>query len=145
MTPQDRNAIDALVANFFSAFSNKHDAARVASVRELVIPEVVVVKGVGIPPEVMTLESFLPPRERLLSPQGELADFEEIETHARTEVFGNVAQRLSLYRKSGVLSGAPFATKGVKTFQFVRTADGWRISAVAWDDARPGFDPPTAL
>jgi hypothetical protein len=27
----------------------------------------------------------------------------------------------------------------VKSLQFVRTADGWRISAVAWDDEREGL------
>jgi hypothetical protein len=31
---------------------------------------------------------------------------------------------------------------GSKTVQLVRTAAGWRISAVAWDDAREGLPPP---
>ena len=30
----------------------------------------------------------------------------------------------------------------MKTLQFVRTSDGWRISAVAWDDERDGQDVP---
>jgi len=27
----------------------------------------------------------------------------------------------------------------MKTIQFIRTSEGWRISAAAWDDERPGL------
>jgi hypothetical protein len=33
----------------------------------------------------------------------------------------------------------------MKTIQFVRTADGWRISAAAWDDERDGLSLPDSL
>jgi hypothetical protein len=70
---------------------------------------------------------------------GALTGFQEVETAHRTSVFGNVAQRVSAYMKSGVLEGAAFQMRGVKVFQFIRTADGWRISAVSWDDEREGI------
>jgi hypothetical protein len=54
----------------------------------------------------------------------------------RTDIFGGIAQRFSLYEKSGVQLGRPFLTRGVKSLQFVRTAEGWKIAAVAWDDER---------
>ena len=60
-------------------------------------------------------------------------------------MFGNIAQRLSLYHKSGVSSGVAFHQRGIKTFQFVRTPQGWRIGAVAWDDQREGFTVPADL
>ena len=41
-----------------------------------------------------------------------------------------------------MLDGVAFSARGVKTLQFVRTADGWRISAVAWEDERPGLPIP---
>ena len=50
-----------------------------------------------------------------------------------------MAQRISTYEKTGSLQGRPFTTRGMKTFQFVLTASGWRIIAVAWDDARDGL------
>jgi len=40
---------------------------------------------------------------------------------------------------AGCLDGRAFRTRGMKTFQFVRTPAGWRISAVAWDDEREGL------
>ena len=95
-------------------------------------------------PEAYSLEEFLRPREELLT-SGTLVDFEETEISSRTDVYGQIAQRASLYRKSGVLAGVSFQTKGVKTFQFVRTPAGWKISAVAWDDEREGFRVPANL
>jgi hypothetical protein len=141
---EDRRAIDLLVSRFFAAFTNRNRRADVASARDLLIPQAVIVKNVGSSPEIYEVETFLGPREALLS-NGNLLDFEEAETASRTDIQGNVAQRLSLYRKSGVLSGQRFETKGVKTFQFIRTAAGWRISAVAWDDEREGLILPDRL
>jgi hypothetical protein len=141
---QDQRAIDLLVSRFFAAFTNRHGRADVASARDLLIPEAVVVKNAGSEPEIYDVEAFLVPRETLLS-NGSLVDFEEEETWSRTDIHGNVAQRLSLYRKAGVLSGQGFETKGVKTFQFIRTPAGWRIAAVAWDDEREGLILPGRL
>lgn len=140
----DQRAIDGLVSRFFAAFTNRHGRADVASARDLLIPRAVIVKSVGSEPEIYDVETFLVPREALLS-NGGLVDFEEEETSSRTDIHGNVAQRLSLYRKSGVLSGQRFETKGVKTFQFIHTPAGWRISAVAWDDEREGLTLPGRL
>ena len=59
--------------------------------------------------------------------------------HGRTEVFGDIAQHFGSYAKAGVQDGTPFTGRGMKTLQFVRTPDGWRISAAAWDDERDGL------
>jgi hypothetical protein len=48
------------------------------------------------------------------------------------------------------LNGQAFAARGVISTQFVSTPTGWRISAMAWDDERPGlalparYEPPAA-
>ena len=49
-------------------------------------------------------------------------------------MFGNIAQRWCTYEKSGRLNSVAFHATGTKTIQFIKTAAGWRISAVAWDD-----------
>jgi hypothetical protein len=54
-------------------------------------------------------------------------------------VFGDVAQHFCSYEKSGVQDGVPFTGRGMKTVQLVRMPEGWRISAVAWDDEREGL------
>lgn len=141
----DQAAIDRLVTTFFSLFTNADGATpAVARVYDLCIPEAVIIKAAGGAPEVCGLRNFVAPREALLR-GGTLVDFAEVETSAQTDIFGDIAQRRSLYRKSGVLAGRPFATRGVKVFQFVRLGDAWRISALAWDDERDGCVVPDTL
>ncbi|NUP35011.1 MAG: nuclear transport factor 2 family protein [Streptomycetaceae bacterium] len=132
-TAPDIAALDALTADFFGAFDNRGGKpADVARVRRLMLPKgVVVITG----PEftVLSVDEFVEPREKLLS-EGRLAEFSEWETSARTEVVGDLATRFLEYRKSGLLDGEPYEGGGTKTIQYVRTPDGWRISAFAWFD-----------
>ena len=71
--------------------------------------------------------------------------FNEVELCETTEIFGNVAHRFNSYAKSGTMKGVVFAARGMISTQFVNTAAGWRISAMAWDDERPGVFNPGAL
>jgi hypothetical protein len=93
---------------------------------------------------VQSLDEFIEQRRPLLT-QGRLVDFAERETDSRTWIAGNIAGRESLYEKSGVLDGIAFRTRGAKQMQFVRLDGRWWISALAWDDAREGFEPPSSL
>lgn len=52
---------------------------------------------------------------------------------------------LSLYRKSGILSGQHFAATGMNQFLLARLDAGWKIAAVTWDDEREGFVPPRSI
>ncbi|MFO1407525.1 MAG: hypothetical protein U1F08_08345 [Steroidobacteraceae bacterium] len=141
----DRQAIDALVRAFFAVFDNRGGRRpRLAELHELCLPECVITKSEPLGLTVTGLEAFVAPRAELLS-GGRLVDFVEEEVSGRTDLFGGVAQRISLYRKSGVLDGVAFSARGVKTLQFVRTREGWRISAVAWEDERPGLPIPAGL
>ncbi|MFD7666288.1 DUF4440 domain-containing protein [Streptomyces sp. NPDC059788] len=125
--------IDALTSEFFGAFDNRDGRpADVARIRRLVLPGGVIV-NTGPQFTVYTVEEFVEPRQRLLA-DGRLVGFAEWETSERTEIAGDIASRFGEYRKSGVLDGAPFEGGGSKTFQFVRTTEGWRIAAFAWYD-----------
>ncbi|MGC5344040.1 DUF4440 domain-containing protein [Streptomyces sp. DT171] len=128
-----KTEIDTVTAEFFGAFDNRGGkAADVDRIRLLVLPRGVIVKTA---PEftVYTVDEFIEPRRRLLS-DGRLVEFSEWETSERTEIAGDIASRFSEYSKSGVLDGEPFEGAGTKTIQFVRTEDGWRITAFAWFD-----------
>jgi len=134
-----KREIDRLVRSFFELFSNRGGVVpELNAIFDLFVPRGIISKCVAVPPEVSTLEEFIAPRRELLS-SGDLREFHEVETSESTLVLGHVAQRVSGYTKSGVLKGMPFSTRGVKVFQFVMTADGWRIVSVAWDDERAGF------
>jgi hypothetical protein len=145
MSADDQRAIDDLVRAFFGLFSNRDGLApNLRAIFDLCIPEAVIAKCLPPAPEVMSLQSFIAPRQELLT-NGTLTDFEEVETSSRTSIFGNVAQRACTYVKSGMLDGVPFRTRGVKVFQFIKGPQGWRISAVSWDDEREGVTIPDAV
>ena len=135
----DHAAIAGIVRTFFAAFtSGAHSSERLDALRRVFLPEAVIVRTCGGAPTVYGVDSFIAPRRDLLS-SGSLTDFREWELSGRTEVFGDIAQHFCSYAKAGVQHGAPFTGRGMKTFQLVRTAAGWRISAAAWDDERDGL------
>ncbi|MEU7551582.1 DUF4440 domain-containing protein [Streptomyces sp. NPDC044571] len=128
-----KNEIDALTAEFFGAFDNRGGRpADVARIRRLVLPGGVIVKT-GPDLAVYTVDAFIEPRRRLLA-EGRLTEFSEWETSERTDIAGDIASRFGTYRKAGILDGEPFEGGGTKTFQFVRTPEGWRIAAFSWYD-----------
>ncbi len=130
----DEAAIDALVARMFAAFDNRSGIRPdLSGLIPLFVRGAVVVKAVQGGSEVMHLDDFIAPRQRLLN-SGELTEFFEVETGQRTQRFGNVAQRWSHYEKSGIRNGRPFAAHGQKSIQLVRIDGAWKISALAWDD-----------
>ncbi|WP_329611811.1 DUF4440 domain-containing protein [Kitasatospora herbaricolor] len=128
-----KTEIDAVTAEFFGAFDNRGGkTADVARIRRLVVPGGVIVKT-GPDFTVYSVDEFVEPREALLA-GGRLVEFAEWETSERTEIVGDIASRVGEYRKSGIADGRPFEGGGTKTIQFVRTPEGWRISAFAWFD-----------
>jgi hypothetical protein len=128
-----KSEIDAVTAEFFGAFDNRGGKpADVDRIRRLMLPGGVIV--VTRPTyTAYTVEEFIAPRELLLS-DGRLVEFSEWETSERTDIVGDLATRTGEYQKSGLLNGEPYGGVGTKTFQFVRTPDGWRITSFAWFD-----------
>ncbi|GAA3491601.1 hypothetical protein GCM10018987_56840 [Streptomyces cremeus] len=128
--------LDRLMEVFLGAFDNRGGRhANVGVVREVFIPEGMIISNVAGQTVIYDLDGFVAPRERILS-DGTLTEFSEWEVAERTEIFGTVAHRFSEYGKSGFRDGEWFEGAGRKTTQFLRTPDGWRMSSMAWDDVR---------
>ena len=135
--------IDALARRFFSVFTNTDGRQPLLEqLYQLFIPQGMIIKNTGPEPEVYTLAEFIAPRAKLLR-EGTLTNFSEEESSAFTHIAGRIAQRFCRYKKSGILSGVPFAAEGMKTMQFVQTGKGWKISAIAWDDLPDSRSPVT--
>jgi hypothetical protein len=128
-----KTEIDEVTAEFFGAFDNRGgQGADVGRIRRLMVPGGLIVKT-GPEYTAYTVDEFVAPREELLA-GGRLLGFSEWETTERTEIAGDIASRSGEYRKSGTLDGKPVDGAGHTTFQFVRTPEGWRITAFAWYD-----------
>jgi len=134
-----KGELDRLVAEFFRAVSfEPGEAPPYENIHALFVEPGLLIKNVTATPEISTVRQFLEPRRAMVA-TGELARFREWELSETTEIFGNVAHRFSAYAKSGTLNGMPFEARGMISTQFVLTPAGWRMSAMAWDDERPGL------
>ena len=137
--PTAKAEIDHLVGSFFALFSNgKGREPDLHRIFDLFVPPGILIKASGQEPEITSIQDFISPRQALLT-DGTLTDFSETETSHSTFIFGKIAHRVSAYQKSGRLNGEWFSAQGMKSFQFIHTAMGWRISSMAWDDERPGL------
>lgn len=135
----DLAEIAEVIDRFFAAFRSGADAAaRLDGLRGLFLPGARIVRAGGEQWQAYDVEGFIAPRAALLS-GGSLVDFAEWPVAGRVEVFGDVAHWFGSYAKRGVLDGAPSDGAGMKSLQLVRTGQGWRISAAAWDDEHPGL------
>src|SRR5262245_21629416 len=116
MTTED--ALAALTAGFFDAVSfAPGERPDYDAIHGLFIAPGLLIKNIG-EAEITTVDEFIAPRRALVD-SGALTEFEEWEIAHVTEVFGNVAHRMSTYGKRGVQNGTSFEARGVISTQFV--------------------------
>jgi len=130
----DKMQIDGLVKSFFGVFNNtNHHMPDWKLLQRICIPEILIIKKQESVEITYNLVSFIEPRKQLLE-EGILVDFEEHEAAEETTISGQIAQRFSVYKKSGYLNGNHFSEQGKKFFQFIKTSHGWKICSVIWED-----------
>lgn len=131
--------LDRLTAEFFRAVSFEEGATPLyENLHALFVEAGLLIKNSGATPEISTVNQFIESRRTSVH-SGELTRFNEMELSETTHIFGNVAHRFNAYAKSGTMKGIPFAARGMISTQFILTPSGWKISAMAWDDERPGL------
>ena len=130
----DKIKINNQVSSFFSVFNNcdKKEPAW-QTLYDICIAEAVIIKKTGLTETVYNLDNFIEPRKKILS-DGSLTNFKEGEIKEATNIVGHIAQRHSRYYKEGHLNGNYFKVYGDKFFQLIKTADGWKINALIWED-----------
>jgi len=134
-----KSELGRLTSEFFRAVSFEAGSSpSYRSIPELFIERGLLIKNVSSTPEISSVPEFIESREALVR-SGTLTRFHESEISESTVIFGNVAHRFSAYVKSGTSSGTPFDARGMVTTQFIKTPGGWKMSAMAWDDERPGL------
>jgi hypothetical protein len=127
--------IDALYASMSFGVGAAPDYVRFAA---LFAPSAVVMppNDDGLELAAMDLERFVASSRAALAAAEDLeGGLSERELHRRTERFGALAQVFSSY-ETRLGDGQPLG-RGVNALQLVRTALGWRIVSLAWDDESP--------
>lgn len=129
-----RADLDRFIARFFAAFDNR--SGRVPTRTDLdafFVKDAIILQHAGGKTATMTVASFAEPRVALLT-SGRLVEFSEWETANTTQDFGNFANRISQYEKSGMLDAKPYGGRGTKLFQLVHLDSEWRIVSLCWYD-----------
>jgi hypothetical protein len=140
-----KHELDNLAAAFFEAVSFEPGAAPpYQNIHGLFIEAGLLIKNTASTPEISTVAGFIASRQALVD-GGALTRFREWELSATTQFFGNIAHRYSVYGKAGTQNGKDFEARGVISAQFIKTPEGWKTSAMAWDDERPGLALPAEL
>lgn len=140
-----KHELDALAAAFFKAVSFEPGGVPpYQNIHGLFIDAGLLIKNTASTPEISTVREFIAPRQALVD-SGALTRFKEWELSETTQVFGNIAHRYSAYGKAGTQDGKDFEARGVISTQFIKTPEGWKMSAMAWDDERPGLALPAEL
>jgi hypothetical protein len=135
----DAAEMAVVLADFFAAVSFPAGGRpEYSAMRGLFSEGARLIKNSGAVPEISSVDEFTLPRQQQVD-SGDLTSFTEVELAHVTEVFGTVGHRFSTYEKRGTIKGVPFETQGIISTQFIRTPSGWKISAMAWDDERPGL------
>ena len=136
MNIDSQTQIDQLIAAFFALVDNRNGLTPdLNKLYDMFVDGAVITKVNGNEIEVMTLEQFIGPRQPLLT-NGTLTEFYELETTAQTHINegGAIATRICQFEKMGKYEGKPYSGGGDKHIQLVKTANGWRISAIVWQD-----------
>ena len=142
MRESDAAAIDELMGRFLRAVSFEQGGhPSYGELPELFVSSARLIRSSGASPEISSVDEFVRARQDAVD-AGELTSFEETELSETTELFGNIAHRFSPYGKRGATDRGPIEVRGAISTQFIRTAVGWRISSMAWDDERPGLELP---
>lgn len=140
-----KQELDSLSSRFFRAVSfEAGEAPPYGDIHGLFIDAGLLIKNTAATPEISTIAQFIAPRQALVD-SGALTRFKEWELSETTQVFGNIAHRYSAYGKAGTQNGKDFEARGVISTQFIKTPEGWKMSAMAWDDERPGLTLPAEL
>jgi hypothetical protein len=140
---EDESSLEQLMTHFLRAVSfQPGERPAYGDLHELFVEQGKLIKTSSGAPEISTVDEFIRPRQEAVE-RGALQWFQEVEVAAITEIFGDVAHRFSTYEKRGLLDDAAIEARGAISTQFIRTPDDWRMTAMAWDDERPGLELPT--
>ncbi len=131
---KDKKEIQELTSSFFDLFTNTDERVPcLKKIHELFIPDGRIINNSKRSPKIYNLDTFIKPRIQILT-NGKLTNFCESEVSSKVEIFKNIAHRWSLYTKSGIRDGVYFESRGVKTIQFVKKKEKWKIASIVWSD-----------
>jgi hypothetical protein len=138
-------AIDYITEDFYESLSFMDgELPDLETVRELFYGDGLLVNNSFNKPIKFTTDSFIKTLETQMD-QGKLTQFMQRELYSHTEVFGRVAQRISVYEYSLTYHETEDLIKGINYIQFIQDNDNWLITSMAWNDESENYKVPAEL
>jgi len=126
--------IDFLTTDFYKAISfQNEEVPDFSSLDILFYGDGIMVNNNFREPLVFTTESFINAMESQIAAD-EIDQFMEREIYSKTEVFGSVAQRISVYEYNFADHEQHRLPRGINYIQFIKVEGNWRILSMAWCD-----------
>jgi hypothetical protein len=138
-------AIDYITEDFYESLSFMDgEMPDLETVRSLFFADGLLVNNSFAKPIMFTADSFVEALETQMD-AGKLLQFMQRELYSKTEIFGKIAQRISVYEYSFVYHEIENLPKGVNYIQFVQEDDIWRVTSMAWCDESENYRVPAEL
>ncbi len=127
-------AIDYVTEDFYESLSFMDgELPDLDTVRDLFYADGLLINNSFGKPLRFTVDSFIGSLEIQME-EGKLLQFMQRELYSKTEIFGRVAQRVSVYEYSFSYYETDNLPRGINYIQFIQEDDNWRISSMAWND-----------
>ncbi len=127
-------AIDYVTEDFYESLSFMDgELPDLDTVRELFYADGLLINNSFGKPVRFTVKSFIESLQVQME-EGKLLQFMQRELYSKTEIFGRVAQRVSVYEYSFSYYETDNLPRGINYIQFIQEDDNWRISSMAWND-----------
>jgi len=135
-------AIDYITEDFYESLSFQDgEMPDLEAARELFYEKGLIINNSFSKPITFTVDGYIQSFEAKIA-DGSMLQFMQRELYSKTEVFGKVAQRLSVYEYSFTYHETANAPRGVNYIQFILDNDNWRITSMAWCDENENYKIP---
>ncbi|TWJ04914.1 hypothetical protein JN11_00637 [Mucilaginibacter frigoritolerans] len=135
-------AIDYVTEEFYESLSFQDgEVPDLDSVKILFYGDGLLINNSFSKPFVFTAQSFTQTLESQIA-EGTLKQFMQRELYAKTEIFGKVAQRISVYEYNFSDYQTDNLPRGINYIQFIQTDDSWLITSMAWADENENYQIP---
>jgi hypothetical protein len=126
--------IDYLTNDFYKAISfERSEPPDFTPVKILFYGVGILINNSFNTPITFTAESFIEAMESQVA-DGNIEQFMEREIHSKTEMFGKVGHRISVYEYNFADHEMQKLPRGINFIQFVQIEGNWRILSMAWYD-----------
>jgi len=92
-------------------------------------------------PVEFTMKSFIQAIESQVA-EGNLQQFMQRELYSKTEIFGKVAQRISVYEYTLSDQEIKNLPRGINYIQYIMVDDHWYINSMVWCDENENYQVP---